>query len=471
MKKIALIIFIAFTIAFALLLSVTCKDLVTTKQQLALTCNELQASVVKEAFSDAEYKLTVFASHPLVVEALKDRTKLPQAQSYCEQVSQSLPNLEGLYISDWNTEVIVHSDTTKVGLTTRTDEKLVELQEKLLHLPDNLYNAGIITSPATGEKILSIYRAIFDDSDRPIGLVGIGLYTDSLTEQLVSKTTANHACYLVDTKEKTILFSTSGDYSYNFPDRVLNQKALRTKDFIYTTSSYDKYDWAVITALPASVATRSLRIQITLFVSVYIVLIILIIISLKFTNKLNETREELEESLHYGKNRERDVKTLSHIDLGTGARNRVTFLSDFKGYQLDKDQVQFFMMINVNNLADLNGVNGLKKTDEFLQTLVTEIRNSLLSGEVYRTGSSEFIYTDTIHNSTADINNLNSLCDHFMYEFCNKYNNTGGLIPELYVATGTKTGKLSYSVMVQLKVLMKNNLNYNNRMLYFNLDA
>ena len=43
---------------------------------------------------------------------------------------------------------------------------------------NGVYNTGIIISPATRKQIVSMYKAVYDDDNNPIGLVGLGVYTN-----------------------------------------------------------------------------------------------------------------------------------------------------------------------------------------------------------------------------------------------------------------------------------------------------
>lgn len=106
------------------------------------------------------------------------------AQEYTERYSANKEYLEGIYASMWTTKVLVHTHKNTVGITTREGDSLKQLQDAMLAAGDGVYNTGIIISPASGEQIISIYKAVYDGSNKPIGLVGCGIYTEGLVSTL-----------------------------------------------------------------------------------------------------------------------------------------------------------------------------------------------------------------------------------------------------------------------------------------------
>ncbi len=117
---------------------------------------------------------------------MKNPTGLAQtqrAQEYTEVFSADIANLEGLYISEWNTHVLAHTNAAVVGIITREGDPLVALQESML-ATDGVYNTGNIISPASGQQIVSMYKAVLDENGNPIGLVGGGIFTEGLINML-----------------------------------------------------------------------------------------------------------------------------------------------------------------------------------------------------------------------------------------------------------------------------------------------
>ena len=74
---------------------------------------------------------------------------------------------------------------------------------------DGVYNTGFIFSPASGEQIISMYRACYDDNGNPIGLVGGGVYIYGLKDILDKLPTGdliNAKYYLINTNTKEYIF-------------------------------------------------------------------------------------------------------------------------------------------------------------------------------------------------------------------------------------------------------------------------
>lgn len=108
------------------------------------------------------------------------------AQQYTENYYAGLDNWEGLYIGEWNTHVIAHSNPEVVGITTREGEALKALQDAMISR-NGLYDAGIIVSPASQKLVLSLYCPVFDqDGTAIIGYVGGGPFADGLKTLLDS---------------------------------------------------------------------------------------------------------------------------------------------------------------------------------------------------------------------------------------------------------------------------------------------
>lgn len=159
-----------------------------------------QTSLIEEYIARQEHLLTAYSKAPVVREFLKDvenQEKKNAAQSYTENYYKSLDNWEGLYIGEWNTHCIAHSNPGVVGVTLREGEKLKELQDAMTSR-NGLYDAGIIVSPASGKLVLSMYCPVFDEDGKTIvGYVGGGPFVEGL-EKILHK---------IERKEDTARYS------------------------------------------------------------------------------------------------------------------------------------------------------------------------------------------------------------------------------------------------------------------------
>ena len=148
-------------------------------------------SLIKETGTSFDYStvtneaiMTAFTKAPIVKEVLRnpdDPELVAQAQAYTEEFFGTLSGWEGIYIADWNSKVITHPAPPVVGKVMREGDRLVELQDAML-AADGVYNVGIITSPASGQLIMSMYVPVYD-GDTPIGYVGAGTFVNEVASK------------------------------------------------------------------------------------------------------------------------------------------------------------------------------------------------------------------------------------------------------------------------------------------------
>lgn len=170
-----------------------------------------RSQIIQNYVHEMESELTAYSRAGEIRDLLSDPTDpgyTAAAQKYTESFSADIENLEGIYVSEWNTHVLAHTNEAVVGITTREGESLKELQDSML-AADGVYNAGFIFSPASGKQIVSMYRACLDERGNPVGLAGAGIYISGLKEVLDSLPTAglnNAQYYLVNTRTGEYIF-------------------------------------------------------------------------------------------------------------------------------------------------------------------------------------------------------------------------------------------------------------------------
>lgn len=144
----------------------------------------------------AESSLKGYAAAPIIKEVLQnpnDASLVAKAQKYTEDYFASLEGWEGVYIGEWDTTVcIAHNNSAVVGNQFRKDaDKQKLLMDSMLAAKDGVYNVGIITSPASGALVISMYEAVYDDNGNPIGYVGGGPYIAGIAEKLTDVSSLN----------------------------------------------------------------------------------------------------------------------------------------------------------------------------------------------------------------------------------------------------------------------------------------
>ncbi len=153
--------------------------------------NSMEAIVEKsgEAYDySVRYSCQVmdgYSKAPIIQEYLRNpnNEKLAeQAEQFTIDYFNSLDGWEGIYLADWNSQVLAHPAPPVVGKVMREGDRLKELQDAMLGA-DGVYNVGIIVSPASGELIQSLYYPIYDENKQPLGYVGAGTFVHSVVSQ------------------------------------------------------------------------------------------------------------------------------------------------------------------------------------------------------------------------------------------------------------------------------------------------
>jgi len=176
------------------------------------TISQDRAKIIEDYIIEAENYLTAYSRANQISELLANPTDsecIKNAQSYTEIFSNDRQYLEGIYVSQWDTKVLAHTNSETVGIITRQGDSLKTLQDTLLKT-NGVYNTGVIISPASKKQIISIYRACYGTNNNPIGIVGAGIYIYGLISKLNDLQTGsikNLKYYLIDAKTNKYIFN------------------------------------------------------------------------------------------------------------------------------------------------------------------------------------------------------------------------------------------------------------------------
>ncbi|MCI7349903.1 MAG: methyl-accepting chemotaxis protein [Ruminococcus sp.] len=146
-----------------------------------------RSEIIENYIQSTEDTLTAYLKAEQIYNLLSDSSNeeyVAAAQKYTENFSKDLSNLEGIYASNWGTQMLTHTNSKVVGKVTRPDEDKRKQLHDAITATDGVYNTGILISPASGLQIISMYKAVKNDSGEYIGLGGIGIFTDGLVEKL-----------------------------------------------------------------------------------------------------------------------------------------------------------------------------------------------------------------------------------------------------------------------------------------------
>lgn len=173
---------ISSLILSVVLVNTSSKELKTATHNSLVSVIEGTGAAFDNTTANSEITMQNFIQAPIVKEFLKnpDNADLAaKAQAYTVDFYGQLDGWEGIYIADWNSKVLTHPAPPVVGKVMREGDRLKELQDAMLGA-DGVYNVGIITSPASGQLIMSMYAPVFDDDGTtPIGYVGAGTFVNN----------------------------------------------------------------------------------------------------------------------------------------------------------------------------------------------------------------------------------------------------------------------------------------------------
>ena len=216
----------------------------TTATDNLQTIVQERSQIVENYVQESEVILSAYSKAGEILNVLKNpenKSAVDAAQKYTESFSEDINNLEGLYISEWNTHVLAHTNAGVVGITTREGDSLKALQDILI-ATDGVYNTGIIISPASGKQIVSMYRAIYDESGNPAGLVGGGIYTEGLVNKLDSlgMNGMEHATYcMINVKDHKYIFHNQAEMvATETEEEYLLQLCEKYKDTAISAGGY-----------------------------------------------------------------------------------------------------------------------------------------------------------------------------------------------------------------------------------------
>ncbi len=205
------------TIGIYLLYLIASKGLTVTMRNAEMEdlhdALNVQTQIIEEFISHQEDMLINFSTAAEVVDFLKDPQNVEKqavAQKYTEEYYGRLQNWEGLYIGEWDTHVIAHSNRQVVGMHTREGEPLKQLQNEMLDRR-GLYNAGIIVSPASQKLVLSLYCPVYDENGDILGYVGGGPFAEELENLLDSVEDEATSYYLINTQSMMYIFARDKD--------------------------------------------------------------------------------------------------------------------------------------------------------------------------------------------------------------------------------------------------------------------
>lgn len=382
-----------------------------------------RAHIIENYISNAEKTLISFSKADQVMDILtdpEDHENMINAQAYTKTFGDDIDNLEGIYISQWDTTVLTHTTTNAVGITTRSGDALEQLRNTLISKGDGVYNAGIIISPATGKQIVSMYKAVYNKSGEPIGLVGLGIYTEGLIQTLdnipirgiensfYSMVNVNDNKYIFNVDKELVGTEVERQDLVDLCDKIKNldvpesdyfQYKQDGKNYVSIYSYMPENGWLLMIDDSTSevfALTRTMIIYLGIFV---ITILGLIIVFNTISKRQAVINEKLASTIAKNNQTRKSLNMAMFKDVLTDVNNRISFSMDIeKLNESEEKKPYYFAMFNVCEFSEINTRFGNDAGDRILVKIVDVLKDVFPDQTIYRTGSDEFVVAIPVDN-------------------------------------------------------------------------
>lgn len=317
---------LAMQIVVMTILSVLVVYIITTDTRNS-TINSMRtivqerSQIIQNYVQEAEGTLTAYGRAGEILDIMQnpeDPEIVAAAQAYTEKFSSDVANLEGLYASEWNTHVLAHTNPQVVGITTREGDPLKALQDSML-AADGVYNTGIIISPASGQQIVSMYMAVYDEQGNPAGLVGGGIFSTGLIQILDNLTmdgmenatycmvNVNNGQYIFHADEEKVATPAEETYIVELCEQLkgagedtsgYKEYTQNSEDYISTYYYMSDYGWLfMVSDNQSEIFASANKMTVTLIIFCVAALLVLIIISLLIVGQMLKPMKSIEGGL------------------------------------------------------------------------------------------------------------------------------------------------------------------------------
>jgi GGDEF domain-containing protein len=459
------------------------------------TLTDERAQIILNYVQNAEKTLTYFGKAQQVKDILNQNQSLSEnvniltdsgskeivdkAQAYTEDYSDDIENLEGLWIGDWKTHCIAHTNKSVVGMVTRKDpEPLQQLQASLVAAgPKGVYNAGMIISPATNKQIVSMYKPIYNNDGEPMGFVGLGIFTKELItdlDKLKIKGMDSSTYSMVNVKDGKYVFhndqSMIGEIALNkkigkICEEIKSDTENKTFEgsFTYTAdngvkyiSAYTyipEYGWLLMLDDPKSEAYSLAQIM-RVYTVVFGIIVIALILIFYFVNKRQEKMNQKLASTIAKSNKTKDsLYTAMFKDVLTDVSNRIAFSMDVE----ETNTPHFFAIFNISDFSNINTSYGNDTGDWLLVRTVDILKQVFKKGKIYRTGSDEFVVSVEVGENMETENMIEDVKDAYRRLTALQNTPVGKLNFGYRSAIAKKSNGINTSVIAVLKDMINKN--------------
>ncbi len=118
-----------------------------------------------------------------VLEHPDDPACIQASRDYTNLYAEGYTDIEGLYVAEWDTYVLAHTNPDSIDQTFRDAESAKALED-MIRLEGKPFCTGIVQAPVTKEMVIPVYAPINNLDGEPIGFAGAAFYSDMLVEKL-----------------------------------------------------------------------------------------------------------------------------------------------------------------------------------------------------------------------------------------------------------------------------------------------
>lgn len=440
---------LAMQIVVMTILSVLVVYIITTDTRNS-TINSMKtivqerSQIIQNYVQEAEGTLTAYSRAGEILDIMQNPENpeiVAAAQAYTEKFSSDVANLEGLYASEWNTHVLAHTNPQVVGITTREGDPLKALQDSLL-ATDGVYNTGIIISPASGQQIVSMYMAVYDEQGNPAGLVGGGIFSTGLIQILDNLTmdgmenatycmvNVNNGQYIFHADEEKVATPAEETYIVELCEQLkgagedksgYKEYAQNGEDYISTYYYMSDHGWLfMVSDNQSEIFASANKMTVTLIIFCVAALLVLIIISLLIVGQMLKPMKSIEGGLI----------SLQHFDISDN--------KEIKKYCTRRDElgnIATATEVLIHSLQEITGTlkeccNTLEdKADNLHKSsfeLVEDVTDNVATTQQL---SSALESTNTVvSNVNTEIKSINSIVNNILDHISDSINTSDSVI-------------------------------------------
>lgn len=180
--------------------------------------------------------LTGYSRSPIIREGFTKKND-PIARRKVHDVTMAYASghsdTEGLYIAEWDTFVLEHTNPKSINITFR-DKKNAKILEETIKSKGKAFCTGIVRAPVSKKMVIPVYAPVFDENRNAIGFAGGAFFTDALEKKLVPFANGTIGYSLINANTK--------EYIFNEDSQLVGQKCTDPYllDTIQELTSQDK---------------------------------------------------------------------------------------------------------------------------------------------------------------------------------------------------------------------------------------